>query len=158
MVSQNIGGREEINMIGNLVYNCSSDGILLHNSSDIKVILNTVYNCPTGIIHGWYGFSASVFNNIITECKTAIDFADDHSSASNSYMDYNLLDGSGNIMWDSTYADLAAFQAGTEHGDNCIEANPLFVDPADGNLRLQPASWVYYLELSLVVVVCFDRF
>ena len=158
MGSQNLGTREEIYYIGNLIYDCQTAGIRLHNQQNLQVLFNTIYNCPTGIMHGWYGFSASIYNNVISGCPTAIDLLDQHGSEGRSDMDYNLLDGTGNIIWDKTYTDLASFQVGTDQGDHCIEANPMFVDPANGNFNLQDTSPVNNLVESPKVQVVFDRF
>ncbi|MBN1974439.1 MAG: hypothetical protein JW787_12430, partial [Sedimentisphaerales bacterium] len=88
----------------------------------------------------------------------AIYFSNTYTTAANSDMDYNLLDGSGNIEWDSTYADLAAFIAGTEHGDNCKEEDPLFVNADSGDFCLQATSPFYEMPLSPQTMSVFQRF
>jgi hypothetical protein len=169
--SGNLGGGNEAYIIGNLIYDCTNesyyptatsgagDGMQINGRQDITVMFNTISDCYRyGIYNKYYSTSSDIFNNIISGCPTTIDYLTAQtSSPSLSTFDYNLLYG-GNIKWNTTYANLAAFKVGTTQGDNCIEANPLFVDPAKGDFSLQPGSPVNSLETSDKVQAVFDRF
>ncbi|MBN1972298.1 MAG: hypothetical protein JW787_01565, partial [Sedimentisphaerales bacterium] len=88
----------------------------------------------------------------------AIYFSNTYTTAANSDMDYNLLDGSGNIEWNDTFTNLIDFQAETGCGENCIEANPSFTNPANGDFRIQETSPFYEIPLSPQAVSVFKRF
>ena len=165
-----LGGSEEIYIIGNLIYNCTTegrgggtgggDGMQINGRQDVNVLLNNIYNCPNnGIYNKYYPATLNIFNNIIARCPTVVDFLTAaQTTPDKSTFDYNLLDGTGNIKWNTTYISIGAFIAGTDQGDNCIEADPMFVNPANGDFRLQDASPVNSMEESPKVQVVIDRF
>jgi len=154
--------REDIYFIGNLLNDNLVAGIQINGlsaSANAKALFNIIYNCPKAIDNDYYGSKLSIFNNILAEYDHAIYFpSDEPSTWQNSDMDYNLLDGSGDIVWDNIYTSLASFQARTEHGDNCIEDNPLFVDPKNGDFRLLPESPINNMVTSDKTQEIFDRF
>ena len=180
--------RDELYIIGNLIYNCYGrassgvegygDGIYNNGASgtNIKptIMLNTFYNCANGISNAYHinQTSFNAFNNIFANCNNT--YANDDLSgrvignryvwlqqgqtASKCEFDYNLLYNSGGIRWDRTYANLSAFQFGTDEGDNCIVGDPLFVEPENGNFSLRPESPINNMETSDKTQEIFDRF
>jgi hypothetical protein len=139
------GDREDIYFIGNTIYGCTNAGInvnaLTLNLGQPAIILaNTIWNCPSGIGNGYYTAKVSILNNIIAGYTHAICFTGGTTSYQVSEADYNLLGGSGDIVWGATYSTLSAFQAGTGQGNYSVQADPSFVDPGNEDLRLQPAS------------------
>ena len=131
--------REDIYFIGNLIYDCTTSGFNINGinpATPVLVANNNIVRCPDGIRNSYYASTVSILNNIIANYTHAIKFTSANLTYQRSGMDYNLLDGSGNIVWNSTYTNLAVFQAGTVQGDHCIEADPSFVSPTDFRLRL----------------------
>ena len=158
----NVGGRTDIYIVGNLIHDCNyatlMNGLTWSEGGQTPFMLNTIYNCPVGVGEDYSPFSLNVFNNVFARYTSAIDVWDEYGTWNKCDMDYNLLDGSGNIQWDKTYDSLGAFIASTDEGDNCIEANPMFMDAPNGDFRLQEASPVNSMEESPQVQVVFDRF
>ncbi len=153
--------REDIHFIGNLIYDCIDSGIQvngLNMAEPAGIFLNTIYNCPEAIDNSYYSSKVNIFNNVIAQYQKAINFTSGNTTFMLSDMNYNLLDGSGDIIWGRTYDDLAAFKVGTEHGENCIEANPMFVDPKNLDFHLQPSSPLINMETSARAQIVFDRF
>ena len=66
-------------------------------------------------------------------------------------MEYNLLyqtEEPAKIFWGGTYSGVTAFQIATGKGTGCLETNPLFIDPTNGDFNLQDTSPVNNLEES----------
>jgi len=154
--------REEIYFIGNLLNNNLVAGIQINglsSSADAKAICNVIYNCPKAIDNDYYASKLGIYNNVLAQYTNAIYFpSDEPFTWQNSRMSHNALDGSGNIVWGSTYTNIAAFQAGTEQGDKCITTNLLFVEPLNGDFRFHPDSPINNMETSDKVQMVFDRF
>jgi hypothetical protein len=154
--------REEMYFIGNLIYNSPNGYGICINSLNLtesaKYMFNIIYGCKDGFKNDYYDCKVSLFNNIIATYTHAIHFGGGNLTYQLSDMDYNLLDGSGDIIWGTTYANLSALIAGTSQGDNCIEANPLFVDPENGDFNLQAGSPVNNMATSDKTQAVFDRF
>jgi hypothetical protein len=146
--------------IGNVIHNCHSasgsyavtDGwspaaMRLVGGVNRHVIANTIYDVDAGI-NSPGGGSFEIVNNIIANPTVPrgneVLLAD--NSASRSVLKNNLFYRGGqplSIRWGgpSPAYDLAAFQAAFPgKGDGSIKADPLFVDPANGDFRLQAAS------------------
>lgn len=122
--------------------------------------MNTIYNCSNAFTKSYGGYvELHFYNNIFSDCNhtyASVDLAPltignrwayiyNHGGAQSdnlSRYDYNLLYNSGGFDWPSGsyYADLSAFQAGTDEGDNCVVGDPLFVDPANGDFDLNAKS------------------
>ena len=155
-----------------------ADGIYINglkDANDVPLIaFNTIYNCASGITNAYHSSNTefNAFNNIIANCNHTYFNEDMDTTFGNRYiwlqasqtaqycaMDYNLLHNSGGIRWDKDSQSLAEFQAGTDQGDNCIEADPLFVDAENNDFRLLSTSPAIDSGISSgVVQEVFDRF
>jgi len=159
--SGNVGGREEFYFIGNVIYNVTNGFSLngLNTPEPAKLIGNTIYNSENGIANGYYTSKLDIINNVIADYDDAISFGSEYQTYLISNMSYNLLDGSGDIRWGSTYADLSQFQQVTGKGAGCIEADPLFTDAANDDFHLGTTSPAINAGTSSgVVQEVFDRF
>jgi hypothetical protein len=179
--------RDELYIIGNLIYDCYGrsaggvegygDGIYNNGASGLNIkpmiILNTIYNCANGISNAYHINQTSFIavNNIFGNCNHTYYNDDLERTVGNRYIwlqqpgtaancefDYNLLYNSGGIRWNSDYTTLAAFQARTNEGENCITTDPLFIEPQNGDFRLSPESPIHNMETSIKVQSAFDRF
>jgi len=140
--SGNVGGREEIYFIGNVIYDVTHGFNLngLNTPEPAKLIGNTIYNSTKGIVNGYYTSKLDIINNVIANYDHAISFGSEYETYLISDMSYNLLDGSGDIRWGFTYANLSEFQQATGKGLGCIEADPEFIDALNNDFHLQPTS------------------
>ncbi len=137
------GGREEFYFIGNVIYDVETGFSLnaLNTPEPAKLIGNTIYDSEIGIANGYYTSKLDIINNVISASDYSISFPPDYPTASISNMSYNLLNGGGEIWWGSSvYLDLSQFQQATGECNGCVEANPLFVDVANGDFSLQVGS------------------
>jgi hypothetical protein len=156
--SPNLGTREDMYIIGNVIHN-NEEGIQINNQGvDSEVIMsNTIYNVNKGISNGYYTPKVIMFNNIIARVSG------DHISfprAAYSDICYTLFDSPVRVNWGgSTYTSVASFQSREGEGFGCIEAAPLFTDAANNDFHLQSTSPAINAGTSSgVVQEVFDRF
>lgn len=145
------GYRKDVFFIGNLCYDCIYQGIrldTLDKTGQAPVCFNVFYNCDVSIGTGYQAGEANLFNNVYAEYTSAYDLDDDNSSYDDCDSDYCLYDGSGNIIWDTTYANLAAFVSGTDEGDNSDEDDPLFTDSNNDDYSLGVGSPAFTIGVS----------
>ena len=153
----------DVYIIGNVIHNihhpagsdynptsmyASGSAIITWYSSQMYVVNNTIYDTDAGFIAAGYGDGQYYLaNNIIA------DLAEDQayhigiqssSKAANSTVKYNLLYQNGEdirIRWGGQYLySIADFQSATGEGEGCIDVNPQFVNPDEGNFALQSTS------------------
>jgi parallel beta-helix repeat protein len=156
MVASANEAREEGNyFIGNLIHNIHTTSTYDVNDSYHEgqafvmwgwgtkhIINNTIYDCDGGIT-----FSNSpgciIMNNIIGNIKpgTYGVFLENSATAAVAELQNNLFFGEFNVRWGSSrYTTLDGFKAATGKGQNCILADPLFVNSATGDFHLQTNS------------------
>ncbi len=135
--SVNLGGREELYFIGNVIYDCNN-GMLLNGvaPSDPSVIAaNTIYDCTDGIYNGYYTCKLAIENNILSCSRYYINFPPDYATATNSDFGRNLVYGGSGFVWGgATYWHIGRIPVRASEGVGSVEADPLFVSSSD--LRL----------------------
>jgi hypothetical protein len=124
----------------------SNAGVMLVGVGKNYVINNTIYNVDAGI-NSPSGGTLYMENNIIanvTESACQHIFLESSSGMSNSTVKNNVFYQNGSpirIRWGvSNIYTLPAFQSATGKGTECVDANPLFVDPANDDFRLRSGS------------------
>ncbi|MHC5062191.1 MAG: InlB B-repeat-containing protein, partial [Planctomycetota bacterium] len=141
--SPNIRTREDIYIIGNVIHDVET-GIEINNHGlDSEMIVgNTIYNVDIGIANGYYAASVEMFDNLISGVNSHhIYFPSSYNTGDNSDMDFMLFDSPAKIGWgDGSVRDLSGFQSAYGKCPNGIEADPLLVDAAGGDFRLQLTS------------------
>lgn len=119
--------------------------------SDISatIVDNTIWDADRGIAFGsGTGIALDIANNIIANMNGGShiyverSYAADASSISNNL--FHEPSTAAKISWgldnEAFYESLADFQQRTGKGQGCIEADPLFRNAGQGNLRLQQGS------------------
>ncbi|MEO6205637.1 MAG: right-handed parallel beta-helix repeat-containing protein [Mycobacteriales bacterium] len=148
-------GGDNTLVAGNVVWLNGDHGIDVLQAPGCQIIGNSAYRNVTagindeGTAPGSTG--AVIMNNIsvdngINSPRTDGQIRVDKNSTSNTVVDGNLVylsvPGSGNMMqWGSSkYKTLQEFQAGSGQEQRGLQADPLFVDAASGDLRLLAGS------------------
>lgn len=94
-------------------------------ASSVKVTGCTIYNCTTGLAFDLNGTLSEVYNCIITNCTTGIN--NSITNNSNYINDFNVFNNNTNAV-------------NMPLEDNCIIADPLLKDPANGDFTLKAGS------------------
>ena len=156
---------EDVYVIGNTFHDMISSYALLDSgyssgaaiqcwdNGTIHVVNNTIYNCDLGILSANNNGMLLIVNNVIADLSDSFlatfgtpayhIFINVAAVADASEMHHNLLHqtgGSIRIRWDGIHTTLAAFQAGTGQGAECLEADPQFVAAGEGDFHLAPTS------------------
>ena len=168
--------KPNIYLIGNLIHNINGFGVITWRKHNINLLLNTFYNVgvPFWSNRGSdgneglaiYNFYNNIFavQNGVTYDSRFYDFyiyVGNRLAALSSSVENNLFFGGNGFTWgrNREYSTLTSFAAmESEHVQNCIEADPLFVDPENNNFNLQEASPVNNIATSSKVQVIFDLF
>jgi parallel beta helix pectate lyase-like protein len=117
--------------------------ILTYSTTNSYHIGNTIWNCDGGISYISSTAKTEIVNNIVSGLSSPSQQITVTNSvmAAASVWTSNVIGGAPRIRWGSSiYTNLAAFQADTGKGQSLINADPLFVNPAAGDFRLQPGS------------------
>jgi beta propeller repeat protein len=146
-------------IIGNKIHDMLGHGIITYRNMTLHMINNVFYNIPNSGFVSWFAQHAivgatydsdySFVNNIFYEIGNYDIEIDDGSGMSaltdRTPMSNNLFyrtTGQIRIKWaDATYNSVASFISGEPtKGSGCIEADPLFTDPANYDFTLQSTS------------------
>lgn len=159
------GPREEIYYVGNLIYDCNNAISLIGQVEPTPqyIIMNTVYNCDWGVGAYWYNdhsltsAAMKIYNNIFVNNNYGV--ISGTASYGLSSFDNNLVYNNNYYKWGSTdYESLEALITGTTQGDNCLEADPLFVNADANDFDLQSTSPVIGMSISPDAQTVYDRF
>ncbi len=142
----------------NLIYFCNKDGIIIGGSSDENgwakncyFYNNTLFKNSIHPDVGWAQLTVQraennyIFNNIIYTSDKNIAFADyTNDSIEVNHFDYNLFysDNPSNIRWEmgGIAMDFDNYRSITSFGEHSMLDDPLFIDTASYNFRLQESS------------------
>ncbi|MBI5197015.1 MAG: hypothetical protein HZA19_00210 [Nitrospirae bacterium] len=152
------GDGTEAFYIGNLIYNIhasnptnkySSGGMTIRGGTNHHIINNTFYDVDAGInVPGAGTLNFFLTNNIIANRSQPLEYdfyAGELSTAvlAGSQLMSNLFYNSSGprINWGgSTYTNMDTFQAVTGKGQNNLSVDPLFINSATNDFRLQTSS------------------
>jgi hypothetical protein len=155
-----LGVNDNIYIVGNLIYDIHHStmdrtgtypvawnpddrfhpgvGITIWHSQSTKYVVgNTIYDADGGIFSIRQTNPTVIVNNIVGNLISGglHVWIPDSTVASLSSMSNMLFDETASINWGGTvYSGVAAFQAGTGKGADCIEADPSFVGATNFNL------------------------
>jgi hypothetical protein len=159
------GTTTSVYMIGNIIRDMSGAAIQGWSGQYFYTMGNTITDCGSGIVQ-MTSTQSHIANNIIANLRGSnplhldVHYAtmSDVSECQNNIIYQNGKDV--RLYWGSTtYKSVAAFQSATGKGQNCLMVDPLFVDAANHDFRLQPASPAIDAGLSSgVVQQVFDLF
>ena len=162
MSTSGLGSGTEAFIIGNVIHDIhhandgtsffnpntswSNAGLMLVGVDKQYVINNSIYDADAGI-NIPSGGAVYMTNNIIsniTESACQHIFVETTSAMSSSTVDNNIFYQNGNpirIKWGLSHLyTLPAFQTATGKGANCLDADPLFVNAAGGDLHVKSGS------------------
>ena len=136
-------------VMNNVIYDCSSAGIAVQNSCDALIANNTIVDCGRGIrffdhtgrwglpycLHPGSG-RATIVNTVIWSCPTPLDLDDtpyEEDRGSHATVIHCAIQGG--------QANLSVSGSSTlTWGEGNIDADPMFVDAASGDFRLEEGS------------------
>ncbi len=137
-------------VIGNVAYHNGDHGIDDYQATGQRIIGNSIYrNITAGINLEGGSFGGFLANNIsvdngINSPRTSSNIRVDASSTSGTSIDDDLVylhQGSNMVIWGSSfYSSLVALRAATGQEVHGIQADPRWVDPDGGDLRLLGGS------------------
>jgi hypothetical protein len=170
-------GSFEQYFIGNLIYNVHGGlaghsasspyrrgiGIKWYNTGNTYVVNNILYDCEVGIGADILSYPTTIANNIF--CNVGRDGPGYHLSIQGKGLSSSRVinsifyqsNGSVKIFWGGA-CDFSEFKSDPVKSKGCIEADPLFVDPANGVFDLQSTSPFLKMEISEEAEEIYDRF
>ncbi len=151
-----LGSGTESFFIGNVIHDIRNTGGFNANSGwangamtlaggvNRYIINNTMYRVDAGINTPSSSGATVIVNNIIGGLQQSQGnhiFLEMTGVANNSTVTNNLFDGALRVRWPSTtYTSVSSFQSGTGKCQGCLNADPVFVNAAGNDFRLQSSS------------------
>lgn len=123
-------------MVHTVVANCTT-GIVGSGTSDISIYGCVVYGCTTGMSHSGTPIRFQAVNNIISGNATGVSFTTECPLN----------------VWDNNCWDNDTDVVNVTKGPNDITADPLMVDPANEDFRLQDSSPCFNAGMQLSSMV-----
>ena len=137
-------GADPLYIVNNEIHDIVGTAIAFWNSGTLHIVGNTIVRAALGV-HGNTGNTAGhLINNLIVQRSGEYDILyETVALGASSDMHHNLVYGGAGgvkIHWGGIlYQTIAAFKAGSEKGEGCLEADPCFVNPPD-DFHLQGES------------------
>ncbi len=158
-VSGNVGGGEDVYLIGNLIHtNVGGPGIHTRpNDPDTYIINNTIYNTLGGI-HTQRA-NHILLNNIISDANGGfhVEFETPIGTRTMTNCIFHEPSGTMRVDWESTeYNTVSALFAATGAGTDCEDIDPEFVNTAIHNYRLQDGSPAFGTGIESAVYATFN--
>jgi len=145
-----VTGSDNNLVVNNVTYGNGDHGIDVLDSVSQRIVSNSVYdNVTAGINVEGTSTGATLANNIsvdngLTSTRTRGNIRVDSASTTGTTLDFDFvyltIPGTMFVWGASSYSSLDAFFEATGREGNGMQADPRWVAPASGNLRLTAAS------------------
>lgn len=144
-----INALRDTSVYGNVLYNISENGVFMYGPKNegLTVFNNTAYNCHRSYVMNNVQSAATVMNNIGMNTRGGWHpiFSLDSTPSHNKTVNHNLwlktgTNASVTQNGFTTYQTLTAWNAATGLDAESRQADPLFINAAANDFRLQSAS------------------